>query len=63
MNNIEKKWKTLRDELFQLRLEQRLSRDEESLNKLKVREEELLKKFKKVTAEKVAYEEGKGRKK
>ena len=64
MNNIDdikKELKSLRDELFQIKFEKAMTKDEYTLNKLKTKEEEILKKFKRLSFDKVTLEEKKGR--
>ncbi len=56
VENIKNELKIVRDELFQLRLKQSLSKDEFTLNKLKDEEIVIIKKLKKLTNEKVSYE-------
>ena len=64
MNNIDdikKELKKLREELFQIKFEIAMTKDEYTLNKLKIKEEEILKQFKKLSFDKVTLEEKKGR--
>ena len=66
MNNIDdikKELKSLRDELFQIKFEKVMTKDEYTLNKLKTKEEEILKEFKRLSFDKVTLEEKKGREK
>ena len=64
MNNIDdikKELKKLREELFQIKFEIAMTKDEYTLNKLKIKEEEILKQFKKLSFDKVTLEDKKGR--
>ena len=66
MNNIDdikKELKKLREELFQIKFELAMTKDEYTLNKLKIKEEEIIKQLKKLSFDKVTLEEKKGREK
>ncbi len=63
LNDIELELKKVRDELFKLKFEQRMTKDEYTLNRLKEKESIVLNKYKELTVQKVFYEDKKGRKK
>ncbi|MEE3343298.1 MAG: hypothetical protein VZS44_04320 [Bacilli bacterium] len=63
MDRIEDEWKILRDDLFEVRLAQKMSKDKKTLNNLRDRETEILKRLKEVAVAKADNEERYGKKK